>query len=396
MHYDFETVRPRYQSGSAKWNEVQAVYPEMPQDIVPFSVADMECPTAPEIVEGLKRFLDTSVLGYSNATDTFKASVCRWMRERHHWETKPEWILPTHGCVEAFYAAVKCFTQPGDGVLLLTPVYYPMYSAISQNGRKLVDCSLVRRDNTYDINWEDFEAKIREDSTKLFLLCSPHNPCGRVWTREELTRMADLCNRHGVLVVSDEIHNDLIMPGYTHTVYATLSPEAEQNCVVLTAPSKTFNLAGLQTSNIFIPNDQLREKFMAHLKTIGNNPKCNILGYEACRIAYEQCGGWLDECLRVIHRNQQLVTEFCARHFPQIQICQLQATYLLWMDWNGLGLSYQELEERNHRQAKLFFDEGYVFGPQGEGFERWNLACPTRVIEQGLERMLAAYQEFST
>ena len=226
MKYDFETVRPRYQMGSNKWNEVQSVYPDMPQDIVPFSVADMEFPTAPEIVAGLKQFLDQSVLGYANPTQPFLDSVCRWMKRRHSWDAKPEWILPAHGCVDAFYSAVKCFTQPGDGVVLLTPVYYPMYSAIRQNGRTLVDCPLVRRGDGYAINWEDLEAKLSQERTKLFLLCSPHNPCSRVWTREELEKIARLCSQYRVLVVSDEIHNDLILPGHTHTVFAAVSPQA--------------------------------------------------------------------------------------------------------------------------------------------------------------------------
>ena len=394
MKYDFETVRPRYQMGSNKWNEVQSVYPDMPQDIVPFSVADMEFPTAPEIVAGLKQFLDQSVLGYANPTQPFLDSVCRWMKRRHSWDAKPEWILPAHGCVDAFYSAVKCFTQPGDGVVLLTPVYYPMYSAIRQNGRTLVDCPLVRRGDGYAINWEDLEAKLSQERTKLFLLCSPHNPCSRVWTREELEKIARLCSQYRVLVVSDEIHNDLILPGHTHTVFAAVSPQAEQNCLVLTAPSKTFNLAGLQTSNVFIPNEALRRQFSDYLKTGSNNPKCNILGYEACRIAYDQCEGWLEECLAVITRNRDLVISFCREHFPQIRYSPLQATYLLWMDWNGLGLGWRELERINRQEAKLFFDEGYIFGSQGEGYERWNLACPTWAIQQALERMEQAYRPY--
>lgn len=394
MKYDFETVTPRYDMGSAKWNEIAAIYPDKPKDIVPFSVADMEFPTAPEIVEGLKKFIDSSVLGYANATDNYKASVCSWMKDRHGWDAKPEWILPSHGCVDAFYEAVQCYTKEGDGVLLLTPVYYPMYNAIKMNNRVLVDCPLVKNGHTYDINWEDFEAKLSDDNTKLFIMCSPHNPCGRVWKKEELEKIAQLCNKYNVLVIDDEIHNDLIMPGYTHTVYATVSKEAEQNCVVLTAPSKTFNLAGLQTSNIFVPNEALREQFFAHMKTHSSNPKCNILGYEACRVAYDMCGEWLDECIAVINRNKELVTSFMAKNFPQIEVCELQATYLLWMDWNGLGLDYKELERINRQEAKLFFDEGYVFGGQGEGFERWNLACPTKYIEEALERMKDVYSRY--
>lgn len=394
MKYDFETVRKRYGMGSGKWDELQAVKPDAGEDTIPFSVADMEFVQAPEIVDGLKAFLDKSVLGYANATPAFKESVCRWMRDRHGWEAQPEWILPSHGVVDAFYAAIRCFSKEGDGVMLLTPVYYPMYMAISSNNRKLVDCPLVRNGSTYDIDFDDFEKKASDPNTKLFLLCSPHNPCGRVWTREELRKMADICCRYNVLVIDDEIHHDLIMPGYEHFVYAALSREAEQNCLVLTAPSKTFNLAGLQTSNIFVPNEKLREQFLTFMKRSSANPKCNILGYEACRIAYDHCGSWLDQCISVIHENKERITSYFSRHFPQIQVCELQATYLLWMDWNGLGLPYKELERINRQEAELFFDEGYIFGAQGEGFERWNLACPTQYIDAALERMNRAYSKY--
>lgn len=394
MNYDFQTVIRRYGVGSGKWEELRKADPNMPEDVIPFSVADMEFVEAPEIVNGLKDFLDKSVLGYANATEEFKESVCRWMKERHGWNAKPEWILPSHGVVDAFFAAVKCYTNEGDGVLLLTPVYYPMYSAITRNNRKLVDCPLVKNGDTYDIDFDDMEKKLSDENTKMFILCSPHNPCGRVWKKEELEKIAQLCLKYNVLVVDDEIHHDLIMPGFQHTVYATISEEAEQNCLVLTAPSKTFNLAGLQTSNIFIPNEKLRKQFTDFQLCSSANPKCNILGYEACRLAYDNCGQWLDECIQVINRNKELVTSFLKENFPQIQTCQLQATYLLWMDWNGLGLSYQELERINHEEARLFFDEGYVFGKQGEGFERWNLACPTSYVEAALKRMKEVYSKY--
>lgn len=394
MKYDFETVTKRYGCGSGKWDEMQRVNPNVGEDVIPFSVADMEFPQAPEIVEGLKHFLDTTVLGYANATDHYKETVCAWMKKRHGWNAKPEWILPSHGVVDAFFAAIKCYTEEGDGVLLLTPVYYPMYIGIQVNNRVLVDCPLVKNGDTYDINFEDFERKAKDPKTKLFILCSPHNPCGRVWKKEELERIGKICNENNVLVVDDEIHHDLIMPGYEHYVYAALSQEMEQNCLVLTAPSKTFNLAGLQTSNIFIPNEKLRAQMLDFLKCGSANPKCNILGYKACEIAYESCGAWLDACIEVIDRNREVITAFMAEHFPQIRVCELQATYLLWMDWNGLGLDYKELERINRQEAGLFFDEGYIFGAQGEGYERWNLACPTSYVEAALERMKEAYGKY--
>ena len=394
MKYDFTTVYKRYGCGSGKWDEMQRENPNVGEDVIPFSVADMEFVEAPEIVEGLKAFLDTTVLGYANATDLYKEAVCAWMKKRHNWDAKPEWILPSHGVVDAFFSAIKCYTNEGDGVMLLTPVYYPMYIGIKVNNRVLVDCPLVERGDTYEIDFEDFEKKAKDPNTKLFILCSPHNPCGRVWTKEELERIGRICNENHVLVVDDEIHHDLIMPGHTHYVYASLSPEMEQNCLVLTAPSKTFNLAGLQTSNIFVPNEALRREMEAFLKRGSANPKCNILGYKACEIAYSSCGEWLDECIQVIDENRRVITEFMAENFPQIRVCQLQATYLLWMDWNGLGLDYKELERINRQEAGLFFDEGYIFGAQGEGFERWNLACPTSYVVAALKRMKEAYGKY--
>lgn len=394
MKYDFTTVYKRYGCGSGKWDEMQRENPNVGEDVIPFSVADMEFVEAPEIVEGLKAFLDTTVLGYANATDSYKEAVCAWMKKRHNWDAKPEWILPSHGVVDAFFSAIKCYTNEGDGVMLLTPVYYPMYIGIKVNNRVLVDCPLVERGDTYEIDFEDFEKKAKDPNTKLFILCSPHNPCGRVWTKEELERIGRICNENHVLVVDDEIHHDLIMPGHTHYVYASLSPKMEQNCLVLTAPSKTFNLAGLQTSNIFVPNEALRREMEAFLKRGSANPKCNILGYKACEIAYSSCGEWLDECIQVIDENRRVITEFMAENFPQIRVCELQATYLLWMDWNGLGLDYKELERINRQEAGLFFDEGYIFGAQGEGFERWNLACPTSYVVAALKRMKEAYGKY--
>ena len=393
MKYDFETVIKRYNTGSFKWDEMAANGVNEAQDIIPFSVADMEFLTAPEIVEALKHELDTSILGYSAPTSEYLETVCKWFKTRHNWEAKPEWILPSHGVVDAFFMAVRAFTNEGEGVILNTPVYYPMYGAIKNQNRKLVDNALINTGTHYEIDFEDLERKAADPNTKLLILCSPHNPCGRVWTREELIKIGEICLKNNVLVLSDEIHCDLIMPGHKHTVFASISEELANYCVVCTAPSKTFNIAGLQTSNIFTPNPKLREKFLNELKLSNPSPKCNILGYRASEAAYKNCAAWLDEALKIINTNKNLVVEFMSREFPAVKVIQLEGTYLLWLDLRGLGLSYKELERRNHEQAKLFFDEGYVFGSQGEGFERWNLACPTRYINDALERFKDTYKK---
>ncbi len=393
MKYDFETVHRRFNTGSGKWDEMMKFGVKESDDIIPFSVADMEFVTAPEIVDALKHELDTSIMGYANPTDEYLDSVCSWMKDRHNWNAKPEWILPSHGIVDAFFEAVKTYTKEGDGIILTTPVYYPMYMAVNFTHRTLIDCPMINTGTRYEIDFDDFERKAEDPNAKMLILCSPHNPCGRVWTREELSRIAEICMKNHVLVVSDEIHFDLIMPRHKHTVYASLSDEAANNCLVLTAPSKTFNIAGLQTSNIFIPNPELRKQFSDSLRLSNPNPKCNILGYRASEAAYRNCANWLDECLSVIDKNRNVIVEFIARELPEIRITNLEGTYLLWLDCNGLGIDYRELERINHEEARLFFDEGYIFGKQGECFERWNIACPTRYIHEALERMKRAYRK---
>ena len=394
MTYDFTTTHKRFRTGSGKWDELTKYGVKETDDIIPFSVADMEFVTAPEIVEALKKELDTSIMSYANPTDGYKEAVCTWFSSRHGWTPKPEWMLSTHGIVDAFFEAVRVYTQEGDGVMVMPPVYHPMYMAVRDNRRTLVESPMIYTGKRYEIDFEDFERKASDPNTKMLLLCSPHNPVGRVWTRKELERVATICLKHDVLVLSDEIHCDLLMPGQVHTVFASISDEAADNCIVCTAPSKTFNIAGLQTSSVFIPNAELRARYFAALKLHNPNPKCNILGYRAAEAAYRECGGWLDECLKVIDANRGIITDFMAREFPQVKVCELEGTYLLWLDLNGFGLDYKELERINHEEARLFFDEGYVFGKQGEGFERWNIACPTRYINDALERFKRTYSKY--
>ena len=391
MIYDFTTLHKRFHTGSGKWDELLKFGLTDDTDIIPFSVADMEFITAPEIIEALKHELDTSIMGYANPTNEYLEAVCSWFKTRQNWDAKPEWILNTHGVVDAFFEAVKTYTHEGDGIMLLTPVYHPMYMAVNFTNRQLVDSPLINTGTSYAIDFDDFERKASDPNTKMLILCSPHNPVGRVWTREELERIGDICLRNNVLVVSDEIHSDLIMPGHTHTVFASISEEFANNCLVMTAPSKTFNIAGLQTSNIFIPNPELRARYLASLKCSNPNPKCNILGYVASEAAYKHCAQWLDECLAVIDTNRRIITDFVSRELPDVKVYPLEGTYLLWLDMNGLNLDYLELERINHEEARLFFDEGYIFGKQGECFERWNIACPTKYIHDALARMKAAY-----
>lgn len=366
--------------------------PNVAKGIIPLSVADMELKNAPEIQEGLKRYIDNSVLGYSNPTDAYLDAVIGFMKRHHDWDVKKEWIYQTPGVVSALFFAVKAYTDPGDGVIIMTPVYYPFYGAVTANGRVVVENPLIEDGDSYRIDFEDLERKAKDPKNKLILLCSPHNPVGRVWTREELERIGRICIDNDVLIISDEIHFDLIMPGYHHTVFSTISEEFNQHCVVCTAPSKTFNLAGMQTSNIMIANEEIRKKFIDQVESCGMYI-ANILGYEACRIAYTDCDAWLKELLEVIVRNKEYIEQFVARHLPQVKVKRLEGTYLLWLDFRAYGLSAKELEHFMKMDAQLFFDDGYMFGQSSEGFERINMACPTWVIEQAMDRLLAAMKE---
>ena len=391
MKYDFQTVVDRRNVGAFTWEEMRRTDPTVGDDIVPLSVADMEFKNPPEIIEGLKHYLDGAVLGYTEPTEQYLSAVCGWMERRHSWKIDPEWIVTTPGVVPALYASVQVFTQPGDGVLIMTPVYYPFYEAMTINDRRVVKTSLINNGGRYEIDFDDFEAKAKESSVKLLLLCSPHNPVGRVWTREELERIGRICIDNNVLVVSDEIHFDLVMPGYKHIMFGSISEEFAQHSIVCTAPSKTFNLAGMQASNMIIANEQLREKFVAHFDAAAIY-YLNILSYKACEIAYTKCDQWLEELLGVIRENRDYVAGYLAKHHPQVKVTPIEATYLLWMDFRALGMDNEALEALMQKDARLFLDEGYVFGEDGSGFERMNLACPKSVVEAAMARLTAALE----
>ncbi len=384
MKYDFETYIDKRGTGSAKWMEMEKKCEAVPDGIVPLSVADMEFRTAPEIVTGLKEYLDGMNVGYTEATDAYYDAVRGWMRTRHNWEVAREWIVYTPGVVMALGIAVRAFTKIGEGVIIMPPVYYPFRLVVEQQGRRLVENPIAERDGAFCIDFDDLEKKAADPNTKMLLLCSPHNPVGRVWTNEELAAVGDICARHGVLVVSDEIHNDLIMPGYTHTVFSQAGDFAD-NAIICTAPSKTFNLAGMQTSNIVIQNEQMRKAF-TRCKLEAGLIELNALSYRACELAYTKCAAWLDELICVIDENRRLTEEFVRKHLPMARVVRLEGTYLLWLDLRAYGLSCEALEQKMIG-AHLFFDEGYIFGTGGEGFERINIACPRSVLASALERL---------
>ena len=388
--YDFETVVNRFDIGSYKYDQM-IKWNKMAEEkkIIPLSVADMEFKTPPAIVDALKTYVEEHILGYTGPTKKYNDSVISWMKRRHNWEIREKSIVGTPGVVGAFYMAVSAFTQPEDGVIVLSPVYYPFYSAVEKNGRTLVKSSLKDVEGRYRIDYEDLREKARDPRNTMLLFCSPHNPVGRVWEKEELEKVAEICEENNILVVSDEIHFDLIMPGHYHTVFASLSDWTRVNTITLTAPSKTFNLAGMHTSNVIICNGEYRKRFLEEMsKTAVMN--LNALGYVACRAAYDESEDWLDEVIEVIYENHLLVKEHMEKHHPQVKVYDLEGTYLQWLDLRSLGLSKDQLEKLLHNEALVFLDEGYFFGEEGEGFERINIACPKHVLKEALDRMTEA------
>ncbi|MBS0381044.1 MAG: pyridoxal phosphate-dependent aminotransferase [Proteobacteria bacterium] len=384
--YDFTTVIDRSRLASAKWLAMRRANPEVPAGIPPFSVADLDLPNAPEIIEGLKDFLDDAVLGYTMPPASFTQAVVGWMQRRHGWTVDPEWIVQSPGVVPAFHLAIRAFTGPGDGVIIQTPAYYPFYNAITRNQRRLARNPLVLRDGRYRIDFDGLRRLAADPANKLLLFCSPHNPTGRVWTRDELQELADIVLANDLILVSDEIHFDLVLPGHRHTVVSTLGEAIARRSLVCTAPSKTFNLAGMQASNIVIQEPGLRARFEAELEAIGFF-FLTTLGYKACELAYDKGEAWLEGLLQLIGRNHDLVKTFMAERLPAVTVFDLEGTYLQWMDFRGLGRSARELQALHEQQALVFFDEGTIFGEEGAGFERMNLATPTAAIDAALERL---------
>ncbi|MGB4135695.1 MAG: MalY/PatB family protein [Microbacterium sp.] len=390
MAYDFETVIDRTGTGASKWEAMRAANPDVPAGIAPFSVADLDLATAPEIAEGLREYLRTAVLGYTVPTDAYWESVTGWFRRRHGWTVDRAHVTPTPGVVPALYTAVRAYTEPGDGVIVQTPAYYPFYRAIEQNGRTVVRNPLVLRDGRWRLDLDDLAEKAKDPRNRLLVFCSPHNPTGRVWERDELEAVARIAIENDLIVISDEIHFDLILPGSTHTVLSTLGPEVAARTVVCTAPSKTFNLAGMGLSNIVITDDALREAYRAEQALTGFSA-ITTLGYEACRLAYDEAEGWLAGLIGLVEANHRLVRDFLAERMPEVRVFDLEGTYLQWLDLRGLGHDAGELRRRNTREALVFFNEGAIFGPEGEGFERMNIAAPRAAVAAALERLATAY-----
>ena len=387
MTFDFDKVIDRRGTNCLKYDF--AVERGRKEDILPLWVADMDFQTAPGIQERLRAAVDHGIFGYSDGKADYFAAVSSWYREKFGWETKEEWLIKTPGVVFALAAAVRAFTEKGDRVLIQQPVYYPFSEVIRDNGRVLINSPLKQVNGRYEMDFEDMERKITENQVKLFLLCSPHNPVGRVWTEEELKKAGELCVKHGVLVVSDEIHSDFTYPGVAHHVFAGLSPEFARISVTCTAPSKTFNIAGLQVSNIFIPDPEVRARFQKAVDAVGYS-QVNLLGLLACQAAYETGEEWLSAVKEYIYGNLCFLREYLKENLPEIRLVEPEGTYLVWLDFGALGLTEEQRQELIEEKAGLWLDSGAMFGPDGEGFERVNIACPRETLQKALDQLAAA------
>ena len=379
MKYDFDKITQRCGTNSYKWDSTDD------KEVLPMWVADMDFPTAPCIINALEKRVEHGIFGYTRVPEEYYDAVISWFSRRHHWKPRREWFIYTSGVVPALSAVIKALTNVGDKVLTLTPVYNCFFSSIRNNGCELDSCALRYEDNTFSIDYEDLERRAADPKTTLMLLCNPHNPSGRVWTREELRRIGDICIKNNVVVVADEIHCELVHPGFTYTPFASVSEEFQKHSVTCVAPSKAFNIAGLQIANIIVENDKWRQRID---KAININEVCDVnpFGVIATIAAYNEGEEWLNQLLQYIHGNYLFFKDYCEEHLPQLPVAPLEGTYLAWMDCRSLDIPSEELEEELMKEAKLWLNAGSMYGKEGEGFMRWNLACPRQLVKEGLER----------
>ena len=393
MKYDFNKIINRNNTKSLKYDFAKER--NMPEDLLPLWVADMDFQTSPEIIEALNKAVSHGIYGYSEGKEEYFDAVYNWYNDNFNWQVKKEWLIKTPGVVFAIVLAINALTNEGDSVLIQNPVYYPFTEVIIDNNRKLVNNSLVRNGKKYEIDFEDFEKKIIENNVKLFILCSPHNPVGRVWKKWELEKIGDICLKHNVKIVSDEIHSDFVYPENKHIVFSSLDEKYQNITITCTAPTKTFNLAGLQISNIFIPNLEIRKKVLKQLDRVGYS-QVNLMGLVACEAAYKYGRQWLNELKEYLLDNLNFLRDYLETNIPRIKLIEPEGTYLIWLDCSALGFEDKELEKFIVEKAKLWLDSGYIFGKEGEGFQRINIACPRETLKKALEQLKEAVDEIKS
>ena len=387
MKYNFNEIIDRKGTDSLKYDF--AVERGLPKDVLPLWVADMDFPVEDHIKEALIKASEHAIFGYSDTKDDYFEVLSSWYERRFFWKVKKEWLVKTPGVVFAIAMAIQALTKENEAIIIQEPVYYPFSSTIRANNRKLVINNLVLKKDKYHIDFVDFEKKIIENNVKLFILCSPHNPVGRVWTREELQKLANICLKHKVYIFSDEIHSDLVYEKDTHTIFANLGKDVEDSCIVATAPSKTFNIAGLQVSNIWIANEKMRDAFKEAIDRAGYS-QLNNMGLIATKVAYKYGEEWLEELKIYLKSNIDFVRKFLKDKLSNIKLIEPEGTYLLWLDCRELGLSEKERQGLIQNKAKLWLDTGTMFGKAGAGFERINIACPRKTLEEAMNRLKEA------
>lgn len=361
-------------------------------DLLPLWVADMDFKLPDEILDDIKIRVDHGIFGYTDPKDDYTQAVANWFKKRHGFDIDYDWNIVVPGVVYAIAVAVRAFTEPGESVIIQEPVYYPFRETIELNKRKVVNNQLVYKNGHYEIDFEDFEKKIVEENVKLFLLCSPHNPAGRVWTKEELLRLGDICLKHNVLIFADEIHFDFVFKGYKHTSFITLGEKYKDNLILGTSPSKTFNIAGLQIANIIIPNTSLRNKFDRE-NGAGGYSQCNVLGLVATKACYEKGEQWVDELLEYLEGNLDYIRNFIKEKLPKVKLIEPEGTYLIWLDFSEVTTDYRDLRNLIENEAKLWLDGGIIFGRKTALFERINIASPRSIIEKAMEQLYEAYEK---
>lgn len=387
MKSNFDEFISRKNTGSYKWDGMYREKPDVSDWTIPLSVADMEFRSPNCLYEKLSEYILTKpILGYTGQTDEFLQSVVNWNRKRHNWKIEKEWIVNTAGVVNAISASIAAFSNVNDGVIIFQPVYHPFVASIEKLHRTVINVPLINDNHHYYIDFDAFQEEAKKSENKILLFCSPHNPVGRVWTREELEKLSDICLKNNLIIISDEIWYDLICKGKKHIVFASINDEIAEKTIVCTAPSKTFNVAGLGFSNIIIKNKFLREQFLDYSKKMGVD-HLSLIGFKACEILYNNCEQWLDEAIDVITSNQQFVKDFFKDNYPKIKTNNPEGTYVMWIDFNALNKNREELEQLL-LDADIFPSKGHVFGEEGEGYERFNVAIPRKNLEYMLKNLV--------
>ena len=386
MKYDFDELIERRGTGCVKWDErPEAV--DSSDGIIPLWVADMDFKAAPAIMDAVMKRAAHGVFGYTVVEEDYYLAVISWFHRRHHWWIHREEILYTTGVVPAMSVAIKALTMPGEKVLILSPDYNCFFSSVRNNGCEVLETALKRVGDTFEVDWDDFEAKCADEKTTVFLLCNPHNPCGRVWTADELSRMNEICMKYGMKVVSDEIHCELMMPGHTFQPFAAVSEDCRRNSVILNSPSKSFNIAGLQVANIICSQSEWRRRID---RAININEVCDVnpFGPVALIAAYNDSEDWIDELNLYLWENYQFLCDFIDKNIPQWKVCRLEGTYLPWIDISAMGVTSKALCDRLVKEAKVWINPGSMYGLEsGEGYIRVNIACPRSRLQEALQRI---------